>query len=90
MKVLTHPILLEKQLNTIFLKKKPPRTFAGTKWWLQKVAGGAGAVLGVHLEQSSKDRMWVGFYFPFVNHLSELNEFLFFKERKKYVFLNKY
>lgn len=45
MKVLVHPILLEKQLDTIFLKK-PPRTSAGAKWWLQKGAGGVGLFSG--------------------------------------------
>lgn len=71
MEVLTHPILLDKQVDTI--PKRPLRAPAGAKQRLvgkQRVglACSQGTPVAIFQRQNVSQ-----IYFPFVNHLSELN-----------------
>lgn len=81
MSVLTHPILLGKQADTV--PKRPLRAPAGGKqrllgkWWVG-LACSQGTPVAIFQRQNVNQ-----IYFPFVHHLSELNELPFFKKPRK-------
>lgn len=82
MEVLTHPILLDKQIDTVFLKRplRAPadakQRLVGKRW--VGLACSQGTPVAIFQRQNVSQ-----IYFPFVNHLSELNELPFFKKPRK-------